>query len=482
MKTGKAPGLDGLTPEFWKFPKVKKHLRTFCNASYNGNRPKEWGLSSIIPIPKKGDLTVTDNYRGISLTQIASKVYNRCLLNRIRPVIDKVLRPNQNGFRKGKSTSSHLLALRRIVEELKNHDLEAVITFVDFRKAFDSIDRTKMFSILKAYGIPNDIIAAIRVMYVNTSAVVLTPEGMTKEFLIDTGVLQGDPLAPFIFIICLDYALRSTISNSDGLTLERRRSRRHPAVMLPDIDYADDIALLEDNIAAAQDLLIRVETACQNVGLFLNASKTKYMHLNPSQKNVTLLSSDGSKIELVEDFKYLGGFTDSCRDLNTRIAQAWSAVHALVRIWKSNVKKDTKIKVFKASVETILLYGSESWALNVALAKKLDGAYTKMLRTIFNVSWQDRITNAELYGSLPRVSWVVRRRRLLLAGHTARHDDPAGKVLLWSPEKKKRRGRPRITVKTLIEKDTGLKGVDLYNAMKDRAVWQTDFVNVSPYG
>ena len=98
MKSGKAPGLDGLLPEFWKLSKVKKHLRKFCNATFKGNRPKEWGLSSITPLPKKGDLTVTDNYRGSSLTQSASKVYNRCLLNRIRPVIDRVLRPNQNGF------------------------------------------------------------------------------------------------------------------------------------------------------------------------------------------------------------------------------------------------------------------------------------------------------------------------------------------------------------------------------------------------
>ena len=142
-----------------------------------------------------------------------------------------------------------------------------------------------------------------------------------------------------------------------------------------------------------------------------------------------LLSSDGSVIEQVGDFKYLGGLTDSCHEMNTRIAQAWSAAHALERIWKANVKKETKLKVFKASVETILLYGSESWALNVALTKKLDGSYTKMLRTIFNISWQDHITNAELYGSLPRISCVVRRRRLLLAGHTVRHDDPAGKVL-----------------------------------------------------
>ena len=142
MKNGKAPGLDGLPPEFWKLPKVKKSLLSFCNKTYSGNRPKEWGLSGITPIPKKGNLTITDNYRGISLTQVASKIYNRCLLNRVRPVIDKVLRPNQNGFRKGRSTTSHILALRCIVEELENHDMEAVLTFIDFRKAFDCIDRS----------------------------------------------------------------------------------------------------------------------------------------------------------------------------------------------------------------------------------------------------------------------------------------------------------------------------------------------------
>ena len=88
MKNGKAPGLDGLPPEFWKLPKVKKSLLSFFNKTYSGNRPKEWGLSGITPIPKKGNLTITDNYRGISLTQVASKIYNHCLLNRVRPVID----------------------------------------------------------------------------------------------------------------------------------------------------------------------------------------------------------------------------------------------------------------------------------------------------------------------------------------------------------------------------------------------------------
>ena len=278
MKNGKAPGLDGLPPEFRKLKKMKKSLPKFCNAIYYGNRPKEWGISGLTPIPKKGDLKKTDNYMDISLTQVASKIYNRCLLNRIRPVIDKVLRPNQNGFRQGKSTTSHIFALHRIVEELKNYNKEAVVTFIDFRKAFVSIDRGKMFQILNAYGIPLEVVDAIKVMYEDTSALVITPEGEPNTFSIDTGVLQGDPLAPFLFVICLDYALRSSISDTDGLTLKRRRSRRFPAEVLADLDYADDIALLEDTIVAAQDFINRVENVCQGIGLFLNASKTKYMH------------------------------------------------------------------------------------------------------------------------------------------------------------------------------------------------------------
>ena len=176
-----------------------------------------------------------------------------------------------------------------------------------------------------------DVVAAIRVMHENTSTVVITPEGETEQFPIDTGVLQGDPLAPFLFIICLDYALRSAITDSDGLTLKRRRSSRHPAVVLPDLNYADDIALLENSIKSAQDLLIHVKKASEDVGLFLNAPKTKYMHLN-SSSNTTLVSSDGSPIELVQDFKYLGGYTDTGYDMNTRIGQAWSTLNSLDRV------------------------------------------------------------------------------------------------------------------------------------------------------
>ena len=101
------------------------------------------------------------------------------LLNRIQPYIDPLLRPNQNGFRSGRSTMVHILALRRLIEGIKSHDLKAVIIFVDFKKAFDSIDRGKMLKMLAAYGIPSIITNAIALFYENTEARIITPDGET---------------------------------------------------------------------------------------------------------------------------------------------------------------------------------------------------------------------------------------------------------------------------------------------------------------
>jgi hypothetical protein len=99
----------------------------------------QWTTANIVPIIKSGDLTKTDNYRGISLSSVVAKVYNIMLLNRIRSVLDPLLRTNQNSFRQTRTTVQQVLALRRIVEGVKRKHLPTVITFIDFSKAFDSI-------------------------------------------------------------------------------------------------------------------------------------------------------------------------------------------------------------------------------------------------------------------------------------------------------------------------------------------------------
>ena len=233
VKEGKSAGPDGIPPEVLKNCDLDDIILDFCNqALLNNRQPDMWSLSNIIPVPKAGDLSKPDNYRGISLTCIPAKVYNRMLLNRIRPAIDPHLRENQNGFREGRTTAAQILALRRIIEEVRKDNLTAVLCFIDFKKAFDSIHRGMMVKILKAYGIPPNLLRAIETMYAGTRAKVVTPDGNSEEFDILAGVMQGDTLAPFLFIIVLDYALRKAISGREqelGFTLTPRRSRRHPA-------------------------------------------------------------------------------------------------------------------------------------------------------------------------------------------------------------------------------------------------------------
>ena len=184
----------------------------------------------ILPFPKKGDHGLAKNYRGITLTSIAAKIYNALLRNRIEPKIDNILRKNQNGFRRNRSATSQILTIRRILESIRAKNLQMTSLFVDFTKAFDSIHRGKMEQILLAYGLPKETVAALTILYRNTKVKVGSPDGDTECLDIVAGVLQGDTLASYLFIICLDYVLRTSIDKirENGFELTKKKKQKVP--------------------------------------------------------------------------------------------------------------------------------------------------------------------------------------------------------------------------------------------------------------
>jgi hypothetical protein len=110
-------------------------------------------------------------------------------------------------------------------------------------------------------------------MYTNTKAKVVSPDRKTEMFEIIARVFQGNTLVPFLFIVVLDYALRkATLGREEELrfTITPRRSSRHPKVALKDLDFADDLSLLSDEIVQAQELLLSIEKNCNKVGLGIN--------------------------------------------------------------------------------------------------------------------------------------------------------------------------------------------------------------------
>ena len=233
----------------------------------------------------------------------------------------------------------------------------------------------------------------------------------TDYFDIVAGGLQGDTLAPCLFIICLEYVLRKSIDlmKENSFKLTKERSRRYPAQTITDVDYADDIALVANSPAQAKSLLHCLEWAAGGIGFHVNADKTEYMCFN-QRGNISTLK--GGLLKLMDKFTYLRSSISSTKnDINTWLAKAWTAINRQLVIWKSYLIDKIKRSFFQAAVVSILLYGSTMWMLTKCVEKKVDSNYTRMLRAVLNKSWWQHPTKQQLYGHLPLIMKIIQVRK-----------------------------------------------------------------------
>ena len=145
---------------------------------------------------------------------------------------------------------------------------------------------------------------------------VRSPDGDTEYFDIVAEVLQGDTLDSYLFIIRLDYVLRTSIDKirENGFVLTKKRSRRYSAKTITDADYADEVALLANTSNQAETLLHSLEPATAGISLHVNAHKTEYMCYNQTGDISTL---DGTSLKLVDKFTYLGSSVSSTEKTST---------------------------------------------------------------------------------------------------------------------------------------------------------------------
>ena len=175
------------------------------------------------------------------------------------------------------------------------------ITFVDYKKAFDSIDRNVLFSILRHYGIPQEMVNAIRVLYDNSGSQVYIDGKYSPRFDVKTGILQGDVLAPFLFIIVMDYIIKTTEQSGQyGFKSHPKSGSRNPEKSVSDLEFADDAALLDDELQKAEQHLQKLNDSSLPTGLIINTDKTVFLNLVDKQT----IKLNGKDLEVVDDFKY----------------------------------------------------------------------------------------------------------------------------------------------------------------------------------
>ena len=217
MKNGKAAGVDNIPAEALKEggDVIVESLHQLLNLVWTEEEiPNDWKKGLLVKLPKSGDLSKCDKWRGITLLSIPSKVLTRVLLDRMKDAIDQELRDEQAGFRKERSCTDQIATLRVIVEQSIEWQTSLYVCFVDFEKAFDSVDQQTIWNILSYYGVPDKFINIIRLLYEEYTCQVVHNGKLSDEFAVTTGVRQGCLLSPLLFLVVLDWVTKTAYTSS----------------------------------------------------------------------------------------------------------------------------------------------------------------------------------------------------------------------------------------------------------------------------
>ncbi|CAG4982594.1 unnamed protein product [Colias eurytheme] len=338
LKNNKAPGADGIPGELWKYGEditTSKMYELITKIWKEEKQPDEWNLGVICPVHKKGSRRKCSNYRGIAILPTAYKVLSYIILGRLEPYTEKILGDYQCGFRKNRSTTDQIFLLRQIMEKRWEYAQSLHILFVDFIKAYDSVDRDSLYNILRLFQIPEKLVRMVKVATETSKMKVKVCRGFTDVFEVTTGLKQGDALSPILFNLALEYLIRKILILEGGIEL----NGNHKV-----IGYADDLALLGQR---EQDLTLMAKTLESEglkIGLKISGEKTEYLHMKRykdtrvCRKN--LVTGDTTYLG-TDSFKYLGcTVTDTNRreaEIDIRIQNALRCSAALHKILVSKI-------------------------------------------------------------------------------------------------------------------------------------------------
>ncbi|KAF0023158.1 hypothetical protein F2P81_023788 [Scophthalmus maximus] len=259
-----------------------------------------------------------------------------------------------------------------------------------------------------------------------------------------TGVRQGCLLSPFLFLLCIDWITKQTISNNKNGNQWSLTEHLH------NLDFADDIALLSHTHQQMQDKTTRLETTAAELGLKVNGPKTKTTRIN--NKSMNSITLEGHALEEVNKLTYLGSVIavngGSEEDVKARTGKARASFNILTKIWKTkNISLKTKLKIYSSNVKSVLLYGSETWKNTTTIISKLQTFTNHCLRSILGIFWPNTINNITLWERTNQepIEIQIKRRKWIWIGHALRRNNTAitKQALTWNPQGKRGRGRPK---------------------------------------
>ena len=310
IKNRKAAGPDGIIGELLKYVQgndlIVDFFVTFFNCLFDrGIYPDNWTESIVLPLYKKGSVNDPSNYRGISLNDVSSKLYSTIINNRLREWVEEnnITGEFQAGFKRNYSTIDHMFTLMACIQKQFSMNRKLYVAFIDFEKAFDSVNRTILWSTLLNAGICGKLFKCVMSMYACVRAKVRSGGKLTDYIQCTSGVKQGDVCSPILFSIFIN-----------EITNEVVRHGRHG------IQFNNDliellILLLADDVVLMSETVIGLQT---QLNCLFRAATRLQLNVNLSKSNIIVFRKGGylgrreqwsynrMRMPVVNIYKYLG--------------------------------------------------------------------------------------------------------------------------------------------------------------------------------
>ena len=441
MKNGKEAGKDQVNIETLKAgdETIAKQLAKLYTKCITERRiPKTWKEANMVIFFKKGNRKDIKNYRPICLLSNMYKLFTKIITTRLEKKLDENQPREQAGFRSKYSTTDHIHAINQLKEKCREYNIPLCVAFVDYEKAFDSVQTQAILTSLQEQGIEDVYIEILKDIYTDSSVTVHLHKE-SEKIRIKRGVRQGDTISPKLFTATLESIFRRLNWEHKGVKIDGE--------FLSNLRFADDIFLCTETPQELQQMLQELSDESRRMGLKMNIAKTKVMVVDNTPINI-----NNVLIENFQGYVYLGQHyslkeKNQDKEIQRRIMAGWAAYAKHRDIFKSNLAICLKRQVYNSCVLPAMTYGAETWTLTKQAQNKLAAAQTKMERSMLNITYKDRKTNIWVRERTKVIDIIntVRKMKWSWAGHINRLKDDrwTWRVTSWRPyDKKRRQGRP----------------------------------------
>ena len=394
LKDGRAT-IDGVHAEFIKHSSSNVHAQTadlLNKTSETGKYPDDIRHGILNPLPKPPKKNEQVNVRPIILLSVLRKILTIVLIDRCWERLKTCIPVSQAAYQSGRSTTEQVFAVKILAEKaITSENYDIFILMLDMSKAFDTVNRNKLMTILKSV-LSDCELHRMHILINTVNLNVRLGNNVGENITTSVGICQGDCLSALLFIVYLASSIRPLPSQIQQVDYNRPLwsalrwlvdKDKHTVEVDP--KYADDITF----VRTVESKINQVER------LMPEMLKENNLYINPMKTEKYTISRT-SNSSWKKKCKLFGSLLDSDKDIICRKGLAIDSFKTLENIFKSrHISEVIQLRIFKAYIESIFLYNSEIWALTKSPEDKIDSSNEdccdKLFELIGHASYQPKI-------------------------------------------------------------------------------------------